>query len=267
MKKISKPNGDIRLEGTALIDGVSIQASRKNLKGTFEKMPIRTVARVNDDESIYFDMVKKLEFDKNTQKIIDQLKAKKRQIQKYGLIAAIIMFLISFAMIYVDIDIANFCTGIMYLLWGVAGSSANLAYFFYKLKKDGDVLSLMRFHSAEHAVINGYYDLQRLPTLDEIKRYSSYSRACGSLEQSFNLVLFGSLAIVRFLTTGLLFVPVAIFVVILVIVLYKSNMLYFTEFMILDEPSDLEYNVAIKALDVELTNIGFFECEQKKIAE
>lgn len=262
MKKISKPSGNIRLAGKSLVDGVSIQASRLASNGRLEKMPIQTVARVDQDKSIYCDMVRVLEHDTNTKAVIEKLKIMKRKLQKYGLIAAAILFVISFAMIFVNINISNFTTGLMYLSWGVCGSSANLAYLYYKVKKDGDILSLMRFHAAEHAVINGYYDLGRTPTMKEIKNYSSFSRGCGSLEQSFNIVIFGLLAIVRFLTTGWLFVVLAVLTIALTIVLYKTGHFYFAEVMILEEPSDLEYEVAIKALETELANVMLNEHKQ-----
>ena len=45
--------------------------------------------------------------------------------------------------------------------------------------KNGSFVSLAKFHAAEHMAINAYEQLQRIPSLDEIKSFSRFSKDCG----------------------------------------------------------------------------------------
>lgn len=119
---------------------------------------------------------------------------------------------------------------------------------------DKSAQSLARFHAAEHAVINGYYDLQRVPTIEEIHEYSSYSYRCGSLN-GFNhgLLLFG-FALAR-LIPGLWFLLAMLVACFVDFIFVKTSGLTFMEFLVLDKPSDTEYAVVIKAMEESVKNV------------
>lgn len=46
--------------------------------------------------------------------------------------------------------------------------------------KCGRMQDLARFHSAEHMVSNAYTKVQRIPTIEEIKKSSRFDRYCSS---------------------------------------------------------------------------------------
>ena len=131
--------------------------------------------------------------------------------------------------------------------------------FFKRIFGSKSAQRLARFHAAEHAVINAYYDLQRVPTLEEIREYSSYSYRCGSLNSFKYGLLFLGFALAR-LIPGLWFILAMLVAWIVDFILVKTDGLTFMEFLVLDKPSDAEYSVAIKAMDESVKNVDLNSC-------
>ena len=129
---------------------------------------------------------------------------------------------------------------------------AAITKFFLRLVGNDEIKSLCRFHSAEHAAINAYYDLYRTPTMEEIKEYSIFSYYCGVPELVKSAWPWYGLS-VCVLFDGLSFLLALWVFIIITFFCHKCNF-YFTEIGLLGKPTDLEYEVAIKAMEVVLKN-------------
>lgn len=108
--------------------------------------------------------------------------------------------------------------------------------------------AMFRFHGAEHMAINCYEDLGRIPTLEEIKRYSRFSDYCGSnlftvsfiyLLANFLCTFFNSILISGM--SLLIFVPL--------LDLFKiSGILNYFQIFFTNKPTDKELKIAIQGL-------------------
>lgn len=117
------------------------------------------------------------------------------------------------------------------------------------LHKD-EYMQLCRFHAAEHAAINAYYDLERAPTIEEIKKYSIFSYDCGILEATKSIWIYVGTGICL-LFSGIWYVIAwAIFLIFSYYALKKE--LFFTEAPWLAKPTDFEYDTAIKVMNAAI---------------
>lgn len=108
--------------------------------------------------------------------------------------------------------------------------------------------AMFRFHGAEHMAINCYEDLGRIPTLDEIKRYSRFSDYCGSnlftmsflyLLANFLCTFFNSILI-----SGMFF-----FILLPLLDLFNlSGILNCFQIFFTNKPTDKELEIAIQGL-------------------
>ena len=122
----------------------------------------------------------------------------------------------------------------------------------YKMKlKSENGHSTAKFHAAEHMAINAYEKLQRVPTLQEIKKFSRFSKDCGSriiLSRIFMLSMI-SLAM-AFLSgdNGLLYLLVILLITLFMIFAVAKGWLVFLQVFITTKPSDDEIELAIEGL-------------------
>lgn len=112
-----------------------------------------------------------------------------------------------------------------------------------------------RYHAAEHAVINAYYDLHRVPTLEEIKRYSNWSNRCSSLDSFCAAIPFFIVGTSRIICIGNWFIVVATILIIIMGILIRKQKLCFLEVLVTSNPKDEEYEVAINALQFAINNL------------
>ena len=104
-----------------------------------------------------------------------------------------------------------------------------------------------RFHSAEHAVINAFYDLKRVPTLDEVKSYSNYSYYCGTTLYFRDAASFLTIGFCRLLPNE--WYLMGLLIVLPLVFWFMKKRMYLLEYFTLLEPTDKEYSVAIAALE------------------
>lgn len=122
-----------------------------------------------------------------------------------------------------------------------------------------------RYHGAEHAVINAYYDLHRVPTLEEIKQYSNWSDRCSSLNSFYAAIPLFIVGISRIVCVGNWFIVVATILIIIMGILIKKQKLYFLESIITSNPKDEEYELAINALQFAIDNLNNIEYKRPVI--
>ena len=258
-RKIMKATGNVLLDGDSLVDGISIRYASKGENGELEYVPGRSTARINANGEIYYTMEKKI-ISNETDTLIERVE---KVASKLKIVFKIIIW-VMFVMIFVSAFFAS-TMGIRLSLsiccLGVALKSfaINLAWFVLRLKKDEDAISLMKFHSAEHAVINAYYDLKRIPEYKELRFYSNYSNNCGTLRFAPKLTVFLGFALIHLFLPWIWLIPGHIVVLLICMLLHKENKLYFLESLVLIQPTSKEYRVALAALGTELERAVMFE--------
>lgn len=112
-------------------------------------------------------------------------------------------------------------------------------------------MSTAKFHSAEHMVLNAYRTLQRIPSLDEIKTFSRFSRNCGSMNLIYEIVLYTiySLIILLLMPNNLIIYIIASVLTITLMPIFLSiGWLDFLQVFVTSIPSDMELKLAIEGL-------------------
>ena len=162
------------------------------------------------------------------------------------LIASIITVLSSIPCFFLNQYLGCLCIGMTLIFWGLHDIPSVVYGIFKRITGDEDYIQMYKFHSAEHAAVNAYCDLKRVPTIKEIKNYSNYAYGCG-VAQAFKKVWFYlGIGICRLLP-GLWFFAALLIFSIVTIVWYRKNF-FFTEIFSLIKPTEFEYEVAIKAM-------------------
>lgn len=110
---------------------------------------------------------------------------------------------------------------------------------------------LSRFHAAEHMVINAYCNLQHVPTMEEIKKSSRFSKCCGSMAL-LNPCMMTLLLTLCFIS-GILLKPIFCLLVLvstplLILIIEKFALLRYLQILFTSKPTNLELEVALKGI-------------------
>lgn len=127
-------------------------------------------------------------------------------------------------------------------------------YFMDKVGRNKDFKNLRRYHGAEHAVINAYYVLGRLPRKDELEDYSCLSYNCGSLEaikKAYPFIVIGICLIMSSRVIEGLFI-------IIFFIITKEKTLFVLERLAVTNPTDKECEVAVRGLKKALEELDKF---------
>ena len=129
---------------------------------------------------------------------------------------------------------------------GAVATTPVLTLTFFRFIGDKEIKRFCKLHAAEHAVINAYHDLGRLPTLEEIKKYSIFSYDCGIAYKAAKGWLWYGVGILVVLPSilGMIF---GIVFLITTVLGFRVNF-YFLQFVSLKKPTDKEYKIALAAL-------------------
>ena len=122
----------------------------------------------------------------------------------------------------------------------------------YEMKsKKGKERAHARYHAAEHIVINAYYKLQRVPTIEETKESSRFSKNCGSREIICRIWTYSLASLeMAFIASK----SAIVYFVIFIGTIYFSNLakrkgwLRFLQIFITTSPSDEEIEVAVEGI-------------------
>ena len=125
----------------------------------------------------------------------------------------------------------------------------------------------LRFHSAEHMVINAFSKLKRIPTLKEIHKFSRFSKYCGSNETIFKILIYISIVGSSFVLNiyenlmAFLLLSFVYFAIIfaIIIVLWQSDHLNFMQEFTTLPPTDKELKVAIAGASYFIEQVSRFE--------
>ena len=118
--------------------------------------------------------------------------------------------------------------------------------------KLGKSKQLARFHAAEHMSLNAYQSLGRVPTLEEIKKYSRFSKYCGSRKMIETNFFYSLIILIFIIFESNSFIPLIILGVLMLILKLTHTPVFkvlgFLQILVTNKPTDLELNVAIEGL-------------------
>ena len=117
--------------------------------------------------------------------------------------------------------------------------------------KDECGRSIAKFHSAEHMVVNAYQKLQKVPTLEELKRFSRFHKDCGSCKILREIFYYSFISLAMLFVASwnvLLYIIVIICILILYIMDIKFGCLRFLQISVTSKPTDMELELAIEGL-------------------
>lgn len=186
-----------------------------------------------------------------------------KKIATGGLITAMVFLFLSFVTILIHPYVPYICFFVSFMALGIARIPMIVYCFVKSLFGDEEKRQCFRNHAAEHAVINAYYDLDRIPTLDEIRNYSSFSERCGIARKFRDAWVYFGIAFAR-LHPDLLGYAILLIAFFLFTMLWaRKRNYFFTEIFALRKPTDSEYEVAIAAM----TKAMEYKTELEKIDE
>lgn len=119
--------------------------------------------------------------------------------------------------------------------------------------------SRFRYHAAEHMAINAMNEIQRVPTLEEIKRFSRFSNNCGSNVIGVIIIIYLWWSFCINLWKDIIpCIVVSILGMWIIILLRRLGGLNFLQYLSTIPPTDKELEVAIAGIQV------WFEHEKAK---
>lgn len=157
--------------------------------------------------------------------------------------------------------------GALYFSLTISNLFFNAAKCVFEIKsKNGTNYSLGKYHSAEHMAIAAYESMQKIPTIEEAKQFSRFSKECGSNEIISKTLFFTLLSIELALGDVLIFpydILIMIFTTIFIIIAGEKKWLRFLQVCYTNIPSDDELEVAIEGIRI----FEYMESEIKRKTE
>ncbi len=161
-------------------------------------------------------------------------------------IASIIFMILMLPMGFLHRYFVCLFAGLALICMGLGNIPCILYAVIRRIMGDKEYKQWARFHAAEHAAINAYYDLKRTPNMEEIKEYSIYSYRCGIAREMKKAWPCIGMGICRLIPGAWCFPFLVIFLIFSVWAYKKS--LFFTEVVWLAEPTEFEYDAAIRVM-------------------
>lgn len=112
--------------------------------------------------------------------------------------------------------------------------------------------SLGRFHSAEHMVINAYNKLDRIPSLQELKKSSRFSNNCGSNKTNSIIIMFAFISFAGpfLIKMGVIkYLIIMMLIPIIIAVLSSVGAINILQVFVTNKPTDIELRVALEGLE------------------
>lgn len=114
--------------------------------------------------------------------------------------------------------------------------------------------NLFKFHAAEHMVLNAYVELQRVPSIDEIRKYPRFCNDCGTNATCGISMCSILMFFCTFIPNQMYMYIAMLFVGVIVFILWQRGFLNFLQKYTTIPPTDEELLVAIAGMEVWLEN-------------
>ncbi len=225
--------------GIVLMSGVTNQLQVKSYFDS-DTNTIKTITRWHSD----FKLNRKIDEDLN------EIVIKRNQVDKLKKVGCSINIVLILYSALIARDIHYVCAA-LFFSFTVAKYLYTCIYMSFKMKAN----KAARYHAAEHMLINAYYKLERVPSLEEIKTFSRFSEYCGS--RVVTSIIIGyipiSLAIAFYDEIHIIaYLLICIISFIISKKMLKKDFIKIDQVLFTTPPTDLELKVAIKALDILL---------------
>lgn len=179
-------------------------------------------------------------------------KIKKRGFQVLLVSAALIIA--AMAMMFVSIKLPNaeiwinVFASVLYLPLLALILPKAITILLGRIFGNKDMISFSKYLGAKNAVENAYYDLGRVPTMEEIKEYSLYSSEDKYTKKSYLALLWFIFSCVRFLN-GWGYWLITIAAILVLCWLDWNDKLAFVQAFVVSKPEEIHYKVAIAAME------------------
>ena len=251
MKKIVNHPKNIRLDGIVENDGVGF-------------LPIRDLGPMSITTSGYFaymtdsETVEGRVLDVDCREKSDgegtRMRNKIREKSKYVMMAATALLIASVILVFLSTGWSysniwfNLFISVMYAMLVVMMMPKGFAILLGRLSKNKEMAEFSKYLGAKNAVENAYYDLGRAPDIEEVYRYSILANESQYVKATRLASLICIICCVRFLN-GWLYWLAAVLAILILTLLEAKNLLTFWQYMVVSNPSEEHYNVAIKAME------------------
>lgn len=182
---------------------------------------------------------------KTAKKIFKDKKSDKKRRKKEKVIAVLYVLLITLLcikMLMINPVYSMRTVLISYALWVLSRFIVEVV----TTKKQGE--DTLKFHSAEHMVINAFDSLKRVPTLEEIRQYSRFSNFCGVNEFAKIIINISFILICTFMRSPIGMLLSMLIAIGIVEIAGRNGFLNFLQIVTLAKPTDRELMVAIEGM-------------------
>ena len=202
-------------------------------------------ATINEQGIIQTNWTKSKEKSKEEKKALTQ--------KLFRLILCALPFSIIASLLFIGSSQNDFieCIRMFFISFSLALLSTFIIYYQIERKLDKN---LLKFHSAEHMIINAFRDLNRIPTLEELYKYSRFSNYCGTNITTCVSITFILIFVCSFIPDSLHRVIAMLICYTIIYILLNSGKLNFMQNLTTIKPTDTELLVAIEGLNVWLDN-------------
>lgn len=177
----------------------------------------------------------------------DYAEAKRKRFFSKKKIWAINMVLLFIAILFREI---SYTFSTIFFVFLVSENFWELIELIFQIKK-GNKINEGKMHSAEHKVINAYKKLQRIPTIEEVRNASRFSKDCGS-RIAFRKAWGGAIVSLFIMIAPKLGLKNILITILLGISLWIVGNFWgifkYLQIFLINEPSDMELEVAIEAI-------------------
>lgn len=257
MKKVLKRRGDISVKGLGLPNGTAMKVYKT---AGYARLSFGgVVARRKESSEISIEEMTGEEIKETHREEIISLAAKVRKISVIFIIACLGVSLIS---IFIVQDLYRVIIGLGLMMTTFLIANKSTAKIILKVLKKGDYLSMSKYNGAVNTVINAYYDLERMPKMEELKNYSRC--AMKNDEDIIEGMIFFIASLGSFIG-GFGYFVWSFIIIGLFLIAIKTNQIYKLQAIVISKPDEEHLEVALKAFQEALEQNENWQISYKEI--
>ena len=242
MKKLSKVEGRISLRSVVFPNGMAFKAEKELYFGSISTLAAET--RVDGDE-VKTESVNEIHVDETFE---DRIASIAKKVRIFSVPLLVISFLLWSIAMSSHSPLELVCRVLLVVSASAIAAPRSITRFVLRIFKKGEYLEESRFRGALYQVINAFYDLGKVPKLEELKDYSIFSRYDPYFTRELNgPVVFVAAGLLMNLNWIAYLVGLAMIIIVL-FALMKTNMIYAMEFLVVAKPTKMHQEVAILTL-------------------
>lgn len=246
MKKLSEKRGPVNIRSIALTQGIRLQASHDNMG--YRSIFSRVMEAKSSGEVIIYSTVFDFKDKEKYENVISIL-------TKVFLAISAVMWIVSFLATmkyenYIEIYLCVFTFSSIVLIF-----PKSMTRFILRTFIRHGYLEESKFKGALYQVLNAFYDLGRVPNIEELEKYSIYSKYdedyVREIRKRAPFIVIGT---VMSIDWGSMWLRVLATFIILAILEFVP-ILYYLESMVVSKPKTKHQEVAIFALEMAIEDL------------